>query len=104
MNHKKPITTIIFLFLASLLPLTAIGSASNANELLALKKLEQYIGNASHLINDAEPMQTEGSRYKFDYSALSQDLTAISKSINRFINNNQKNQAPRVIAPLVREY
>ncbi|SFV87063.1 hypothetical protein MNB_SUP05-SYMBIONT-4-653 [hydrothermal vent metagenome] len=104
MNHQKPITIIIFLFLASLVSSTAISSVSNVNELLALKKIEQYIGNTSHLINNAEPMQTDGARYKFDYPALRQDLTAITESINRFINKNQKNQTPRTIAPLIMEY
>ncbi len=102
MNRKKPIITL--LFLASLVSLPAIGSASNANELLALKKLEQYIINTYHLIDNAESMQADGARYKFDYPELRQDLTYVTASINRFINHNQKSQTPRTIVPLITEY
>jgi hypothetical protein len=49
--------------------------ASNANELLALKKIETYITNTTHLIDEAEAMQTNAERYKFRYYALRQDLT-----------------------------
>jgi hypothetical protein len=46
-----------------------LASPSNANELLALKKIETYITNATHLIDEAEAMQTDGERYKFHYYA-----------------------------------
>ncbi len=56
MNHKKlttttltTLTTLLWLFSASLIPLPVSASPSNANELLALKKIETYITNTTHL-------------------------------------------------------
>ncbi|CAB5506085.1 hypothetical protein AZO1586R_2029 [Bathymodiolus azoricus thioautotrophic gill symbiont] len=110
MNHKKltitttTLTTLLWLFSASLIPLPVSASPSNANELLALKKIETYITNTTHLIDEAEAMQTNAERYKFRYYALRQDLTDIAKSVRRFINQNKKSQVPRNITPLIKEY
>lgn len=108
MNHNKltitTSTTLLWLFLASLTSLPVSASPSNANELLALKKIETYITNATHLIDEAEAMQTDGERYRFHYYSLRKDLTDVAESVRRFINQNKKSQTPRNITPLVKEY
>ncbi|CAC9649532.1 RAQPRD family integrative conjugative element protein [bacterium endosymbiont of Bathymodiolus sp. 5 South] len=102
MNHKKlVITALLWLFLVSS---PVLASPSNANELLALKKIETYITNATHLIDEAEAMQTDGERYKFHYYALRKDLTDIAESVSRFIDHDKKSHTPRSITPLVKEY
>jgi ABC-type multidrug transport system permease subunit len=46
-------------------------------QLLALKKIETYITNTTHLIDEAEAMQTNAERDKFRYYALRQDVKNI---------------------------
>jgi hypothetical protein len=39
------------------------------------KKIETYITNTTHLIDEAEAMQTNAERYKFRYYALRQEIS-----------------------------
>lgn len=100
-----------------LIGLMAVSSSVNANntqltnteyyaspEMLKLKKLEQHIRDSVYLINDAQALQSDDARYKFNYEALRQDLSNIVQAINRSINQNKRSQMPRVIEPLILEY
>lgn len=104
-KYNNIVATIIFIA-SSLMVISpnALASNFNTNELSALKKVEQHIRSTAFLIEEAEGMQIVDSRYKFDYNALRQDLAEVSNSIQRFINQNKRSQAPRSIKALVKEY
>lgn len=77
---------------------------SQSDELLLLKKLEQYIRSSSYLIDEAQAMQRNDARYKFEYLLLKQDLSDIADGIKKFIRQDKRSQAPRKIRPLIKEY
>ncbi|SFV89203.1 hypothetical protein MNB_SUP05-SYMBIONT-5-361 [hydrothermal vent metagenome] len=105
-KQSNILLTIIFIPVLMMSVPTKVVFASNfnANELQALKKVEQYIRSTAPLIEKAKGMQIVDSRYKFGYDALRQDLAEVSNSIQRFINQNKRSQAPRVIKALIKEY
>ncbi len=99
-----PIIALLALALISFPKFAFAQNFSQANELLLLSKLEQYIRDSSHLINKAQAMQRDDARYKFRYESLRQDLSEIAESIRRHIVRNQHDQTPRAILPLVKDY
>lgn len=77
---------------------------SNPSESLLLKKTAQYIHNSTYLIDEAQALQNVDARYRFKYHLLRQDLSEIAGSINRYLNQDKRNQTPRTIAPLIKAY
>jgi RAQPRD family integrative conjugative element protein len=94
MPHKNAVTTQTYTY----------NNWNNANELLALKKLEKYLRNSSAIIREAKSLSQKNSRYKFNYQAITRDISDISIAINSYINQDLNNQTPRSFRPLSKRY
>ena len=77
---------------------------SNQSELSTLSALTQYIKNAEHLINKAESVRDENTRYQFNYDAIHSDLNKVVGSIERFIRQDKQSYQPRNVSPLTLRY
>jgi RAQPRD family integrative conjugative element protein len=104
---QKRLTTVSLLthlFLLTQLTLVYPAQASTSNDSLPLKKIEHYIRNSAYLIDEAQALQSNDARYRFKYRLLRQDLSEVAGSINRYLTQDKRSQAPRLVTPLVKAY
>lgn len=92
------------LFLLIQLTLAYPVQASTSNDSPHLKKIEQYIRNSAYLIDETQALQSDDARCRFKYHLLRQDLSEIASSINRYLTQDKRSQAPRLVIPLVKAY
>jgi len=98
------VSLLTHLFLLTQLTLAYPVQASASNDSLPLKKIEQYIRNSAYLIDEAQALQSNDARYRFKYHLLRQDISEIANSINRYLTQDKRSQAPRLVIPLVKAY
>jgi RAQPRD family integrative conjugative element protein len=103
-KRLTPLSLLTHLFLLTQLTLAYPVQASASNDSLPLKKIEQYIRNSAYLIDEAQALQSNDARYRFKYHLLRQDLSEIAESINRYLTQDKRSQAPRLVTPLVKAY
>jgi RAQPRD family integrative conjugative element protein len=77
---------------------------NNSTEHKALTQLESYLRNSNNIIKRSMAVRNKDSRYKFNYRAVTSDIAEIANSINRFVNQDKFNQAPRAFEPLSKRY
>jgi RAQPRD family integrative conjugative element protein len=103
-KRLTPLSLLTHLCLLTQLTLVYPTQASTSNDSLPLKKIEHYIRNSTYLIDEAQALQNNDARYRFKYPLLRQDLSEIANSINRYLTQDKRSQAPRLVTPLVKAY